>query len=351
MSSLSSVSLSDSEKISFLSNLCTMLTAGIPILDAIDSIAEDTKGHQRKILDTIRRDLQQGKRLSTTFALFPRAFDKVTVNLVKAAEEAGTLETTLKDLRDHVQKEVEFSDKVKFAMIYPSLIMIVFFLVLFSILIFVVPKISSVFSRLRMELPLPTRIMVWASDIIVHQTWYLVGGTAAIVALMFLIYKTNRSLFINFFFSWPLISGLVRQIDLARFSRGMHLLLSSGVPITSALELCQDVVIKKQSVLLISKSREMVAAGKRLSEGFRSSKVKIPSILIKLVEAGEKSGTLDKSMQDISIYLDYQVTNALKTLTAVMEPVMLVIVGISVGAMMLAIIGPIYGLIGKVGVR
>ena len=345
------VTLRDAEKIGLLGNLCTMLTAGIPIMDAVDSILEDTKGQQKLVLETIKKDLQQGKRLSTSFAVFPRVFDKVTVNLIKAAEEAGNLEVTLKDLRDHIQKEVEFSDRVKFAMIYPTLIFIVFILVLLSILLFVIPKISTVFSRLRVDLPLPTKILVWVSNQLITQTVYIVGGLVVIVIFSVIIYKKYREYILNFIFSWPLISRLVRDIDLTRFSRSMFLLLTSGVPITTALDLCRDVVIRKQSSQIIAKSREMVASGKRLSEGFRASKGLFPSILIKLIEAGEKSGSLDKSMSDISNYMDYQVNNTLKTLTAVMEPIMLVVIGISVGGMMMAIIAPIYGLIGKVGGR
>lgn len=348
---LAATSLSVSEKISFLSNLCTMLTAGIPILEAVDSVLEDTKGHQRLVLETIKKDLQQGKRLSISLSQFPRAFDKVTVNLIKAAEEAGTLEITLKDLREHMQKETEFADRVKFALIYPVIIVIVFFIVLMGILLFVVPKISSVFLRLRVELPLPTRILMGASNLLLHQTWYIVAGLALLLGLLYFLIHTKRQLVTNFIFSLPIISKLVRDIDLTRFSRSLYLLLSSGIPITTALELTLDVVVKDETRKLISKTREMVMAGKRFSDGFKASKGHYPAILVKLVEAGEKSGSLDKSMSDISTYLDYQVTNTLKTLTAVLEPVMLVVVGVSVGGMMLAIIAPIYGLIGKVGGR
>jgi type II secretory pathway component PulF len=131
----------------------------------------------------------------------------------------------------------------------------------------------------------------------------------------------------------------------------MYLLLNSGLPIISALELTRDVVFKAKTAKLISASREVVMSGKRLSDGFRLGKGYLPSIMIKLIESGEKSGTLDKSMKEISEYLDYQVTNALKAFTAILEPVMLILVGISVGGMMISIMAPIYGLIGQVGGR
>lgn len=348
---LSKISLSTSDKISFISNLSTMLSAGIPILEAVNSLLEDTKGNQRKILETLRDDLTQGKHIHQSLAQFPQAFDAVTVNLIKAAEETGTLETILKDLRAHIQREVEFIDRVKFALIYPIFILIVFVLVLFGILIFVVPRITTVFLRLKVPLPLPTKVLIFASDLLLKQTWYVVGVAALLLTIGFIVYKQFKQQIAEVFFALPLVSGLIKEIDLTRFSRSMYLLLTSGLPIATALELCQEIVFKKSMKDIIAKSRQMVLAGQRLTEGFRTAHKELPSIVVKLIEAGEKSGTLDKSMQDISEYLDYQVTNTLKALTAIMEPLMMVVVGVCVGAMMVAIIAPIYGMIGQVGHR
>lgn len=345
------LSLKGTEKIGLISNLSTMLSAGIPIIEAVDSVLTDTKGTQKKILETLKKDLMDGKRVYVAFADFPGCFDPITVNLIKAAEEAGTLETTLKDLKDHIQRDMEFSDRVKAALIYPIVIMVVFMLVLGVILIFVIPRISSVFKKLRVELPLPTRIMIWFSDLITKQTIPLIVGTILFFVFVVLLYKKKRTLFVRIFTGLPLISKLTKEIDLARFSRSLFLLLSSGIPITTALELSKDVIFRGQTADVIKKSREMIMSGKRFSEGLHTAKKDIPVIVIKLIEAGEKSGSLDKSMHDISEYLDYQVSNTLKNLTALLEPVMLVLVGLFVGGMMLAIIAPIYGLIGQIGGR
>lgn len=343
------VTLKGSEKIALISNLSTLLSAGIPILEAVDSILADTKGSQKKILETLRKDLMDGKRVYTTFADFPGCFDPITVNLIKAAEEAGTLETTLHDLKDHIQRDMEFTDRVKSALIYPVVIMFVFMIVLLMILVFVIPKISTVFKRLRVDLPLPTQIMIFISDIVTKQTIPMLVFIIISSILLVVLYKKNRLAFVHIFSNLPLISKLTREIDLARFSRSLYLLLTSGIPITNALELSKDVIFRGSTAELIKKSREMIMAGKRFSDGLRANKGDIPTIVVKLIEAGEKSGSLDKSLQDISNFLDYQVSNTLKNLTAIMEPVMLVLVGFFVGGMMLAIIAPIYGLIGKIG--
>jgi type II secretory pathway component PulF len=345
------ITLSTNEKIALISNLSTMLSAGITIIEAVDSILSDAKGNQKRVLEVLREDLMQGKQVHASFATFPRVFDKVTISLIKAAEQAGTLETTLKDLKENILKEVEFMDRVKFAMIYPVLVLLVFAAVLLMILIVVIPKIAAVFKRLRVTLPLPTKILITISDVMLKHTWELVGVMLIFAAVVFYLYRAKREKFVEFLASLPGVSGLVKEIDLTRFSRSMYLLLSSGLPITQAMELAQDVVIKRQMVKLIYAAREMIGSGKRLSEGFKNTKGYIPGIMVKLMEVGEKSGSLDKSMQEIGQFLDYKVSNTLKTLTAVLEPILLVLVGVSVGGMMLAIIAPIYGLIGQIGAR
>lgn len=345
------LTLSGSEKLALMGSLATMLTAGIPILDVVNSLREDSKGAQKKILDALLEDLMQGKHMYLTLSRFPRVFDKVTVNVIKASEEAGTLDVALRDLKQTIQQEMEFSDKVRTAMIYPVFIMVVFGAVLLMILTVVVPKISTVFSRLRVTLPLPTKILIFLSTMLLDHTAFVIGGAVLVIGGSYLLYKRQRDLFMEFFFRMPIVSTLVQEIDITRFARSLHLLLSSGLPITAALDLTKDVVIRKKTAQIINNSREMVFSGKALSEGFRAGKGYIPTLMIKLMESGEKTGSLEKSMQDISEYYDYQVTNTLKTLTSLLEPILLVLIGVSVGGMMLAIIAPIYGLISQVGNR
>lgn len=346
---MNKLTLTNQEKLSMLRNLGTLLGSGIPIVESVESLMEDTKGNQRKVLETLKSDLMQGKQMSDSLAAFPRVFDKVTINLINASEKAGTLETTLDDIQQHIQEEIEFSDKIKFAMIYPLVIAVVFAGVFLMILTVVIPKIAVVFSRLKVDLPLPTRIMIVMSNILVHQTIFLIIGIAAVIGVVMFIYRSNKQLILGLLFRLPLISALVQKIDYARFTRSLHLLLSSGLPITTALDLATDVVMDKRISRLITRSKDMVVAGKRLSDGFKSDKKHVPTLLIKMMEAGERTGTLDKSMQEISKHLDYEVDNSLKSLTALLEPILLVVVGVSVGGMMLAIIAPIYGLISQVG--
>jgi type II secretory pathway component PulF len=325
-----------------------MLTAGIPILEAVNNLMEDSKGGTKKVLETLRDDLTQGHQVNFSLAKFPNVFDKVLVNVVKASEEAGTLDVTLRDLRDNLRKQNEFTDTVKSALMYPLFIMGVFVLVLFLNLIFVIPKVSLVFKNLKVALPLPTRILLWFSDFMTKNTVPFLFIVLAVVLFIAYMFSQRRSFLLNILYSLPGVSGLVKLIDITQFARSMHLLLTSGISIIAALDLANDIVMRRDTQKMIQKSKEMILSGKTLSEGLRTAKGYVPMLMIKLVETGEKTGSLEKSMADISEYFDYQVTNTLKTLTAMLEPIMLVVVGILVGGMMVSIIAPIYGLISNV---
>lgn len=187
------------------------------------------------------------------------------------------------------------------------------------------------------------------SDELLKNTGVSLAVLVISVGLLFFAFKKFGKKILPIFYGLPLISRLIREIDLTRFSRNLYLLLTAGLPITTALELTKDVVLMKDTENLIEKSRVMMLSGKNLSEGLAGSKRIIPAMMMKLIEVGEKSGSLPKSMADISEFLDYQVSETLKTLTVLLEPIMLVIVGVLVGGMMMAIIAPIYGLIGQVG--
>ncbi len=345
------ITLSANEKIGLVSNLSTMLSAGIPILEAVDSLLDGAKGNQKKVLQMLYDDVSQGQHVYTSFEKFPNIFNPVTIQIIKAAEEAGTLEVSLKDIKEDIRKEAEFADKIRGAMIYPSFILCVFLGVMVLLLTFVVPRISTVFSRLKVDMPLPTRIMIAISNFILT---YQIGTILIVILIVFVLiflYKTQKKAVTHFIASLPVLTGLVRMIDLTKFSRSLFLLLNAGIPITTALELTENTVSRKDVAKAIARCREMVGAGKKMSDGFKEAKNIFPSIMIKITEAGERSGSLDKSMRDISEYLDYQVENSLKTATALIEPLMLVIVGICVGGMMMAIIAPIYSIIGQVAGR
>jgi len=345
------ISISNNEKLTLISNLSTLLYAGIPILESVESLSEESKGNVKKLLEVVKDDLVQGKNLSNSFAKFPQIFNKININILKSSEESGTLEIALNDLKTSIRRDIEFTDKIKSALLYPAVLLVVFFSVLLVVLFVAIPKIASVFKNLRVTLPLPTKILIFVSHSLTTYTIPIFATLLGLILLIIWLYKTKRKSFLKIFSSLPFLSNIIREIDLTRFSRNLALLLNSGVPITTALELTQDVVMSKDIGEAIIHSKNLILSGGKLSEGFKKTKKAIPGIMIKIMEAGEKSGTLDKSMQDIADYMDYNVSNSLKTATTLLEPVILVLVGVFIGGIMLSIIAPIYNLIGQIGSR
>lgn len=343
------INLSSQERLNLISNLGTMLSAGIPILDAVDSGLKEARGNPKKILEKLKEDLKEGKTIAESFAASPGAFDPITTSLIKSAEESGTLDITLKDLVVSYKKEMEFSEKVRAALVYPALVIIVFLGVLLLILGFVIPRIAVVFARLNVPLPLPTKILIFLSDILLQSTVWVILVVVIIAILAILLYKTQKKELINFFYSLPLLSKLALEIDFARFTHNLSLLLKAGIPITESLELCRSIVARRDVESLIKQSKDAVDAGKKLSDGFASNtKHIVPESMMRITEAGEKSGTLEKSMQDLSDYFETRVENSLKTVTTLLEPILLVVIGLFVGILMLSIVSPIYQLIGQI---
>lgn len=339
--------MSTNDKITLMSNLATMLKAGISIIDAIDSLLEDAKGSQKVLLQTVKDDINQGLHLHESLVKFPQIFNKVSINIIHASEEAGTLDSTLRELSTNYRKQQDFMDHVRGAFTYPALIFLVFSAVFTLILTFVIPRIATVFERMNAKLPLPTVALIALSRFVLAYTIPLVIGTIVALVLAIFWYRTNKQMVFGLLFSLPLVSRLMRQIDLTNFSRNMYMLLSAGIPIVSALELMEDVMYKREMRTVVRNIRELVLSGQAFSVGLRQHKKIIPTLVIRMVEAGEKSGTLDESMSEIADHLDREVSRALETATTLIEPLMLVVVGVMIGGMMLSIIAPIYGLIGN----
>jgi type II secretory pathway component PulF len=176
-------------------------------------------------------------------------------------------------------------------------------------------------------------------------------GLVAFIILTIFLWKKQKKILVRLLVKLPILSGLIRDIDLTKFSRNFYLLLNAGIPITSALELTEKVVTDHEVEKALKQAKEAVMSGKKLSEGLKGNKKIFPSMMMRITEAGERTGSLDKSMAEIADFLDYQVSGKLKTVTALLEPILLVAVGGGVGVMMLAIIGPIYQMIGQVGAK
>lgn len=345
---LAKLSLKAKEQLGILTDLSTMLKAGIPILEAIESLESDAKANQRKVLRELHQALDNGEPLSSAMERLPNAFQPITVNLVRAAEAGGTLEDTLHDIVVSTKKEIAFNDQLRNTMIYPAFVMVVFVGIVVLMLTFVIPRVAVVFSNMRVHMPPVTKAMFAASRFFLAH-WILISAAfIAFLFILFMVFKANKRRVVRWLLTLPVLKTLGNNIDLTRFTRSFGLLMRAGVPVVDALDLSERVVQKKQMREVVARMKADVMEGEPLSASLRSAHGIIPPIMARSIETAETSGTLDETLQNLTEHFDDEVTQSLKVISSLVEPVLLVVVGVMVGTLMITIIAPIYNLISQI---
>jgi type II secretory pathway component PulF len=342
------IRLKSKEKLSIFTDLSTMLTAGIPILEAVESLLADTKGNQKKVFIKLRSSLYNGEPLSKALGQMPHAFDAVSVNLIRSAEAGGTLETTLKDIVAATKKEMAFSEQLRSTMIYPIFVMIIFFGIVILMLSFVIPRVSEVFSSLNVKMPWITKVMIKASRIFTAHWLIIIVLLVVLGFLVGFIFRTYKRAILRVVLALPMFKQLGINIDLTRFTRSFGLLMRAGVPIIESLELSERVVQKKAIIAIVEQMKTDIAAGRPLATSLRKPHSVIPPIMSRSIKTAETSGTLNQTLENLTEYFDEQVSESLKVLSSLVEPLLIVVVGVMVGGLMIAIIAPIYDMISQI---
>lgn len=338
------IRLKGRERLELFTNLHTMLTAGIPILETVESLEPDAKGGQQKILAELRRALNNGETLATAMKRFPRAFDDITINLLQAAESGGTLEETLDDIVKNTKKEIAFGSDIKAAMVYPTFVMVLFTGIVVMLLTFVIPRMSDVFTKMKIDVPPVTLAAMHASKFFLAH-WPIVTLVAvSLLVLVGILYKTYKRATIRLLLSLPFLRRLGLNIDLMRLTRSLALLLKAGVPLDETLILAERTVQKKQVRAVIEKMQANTEAGKPLATGLRDSQLGVPVMMVHSMETAEESGTLEPTMQRLSEHFDTQATEGLKSISSLLEPIMIVVVGLLIGGLMLTVVIPMYSM-------
>ncbi len=344
----SRIRLRGKDKVSLFSDLSTMLTAGIPIAEIIESLEADSGGKMKRVLKEMRHSLNNGEPLSKAMERFPNTFDTVTINIMRAAETGGTLEETLQYIVKNLKKQVAFAESIRIAMIYPIFIGVIFTGIILLMLTFVIPRISKVFSSMHVNMPPVTRAMIAASDYFVAH-WVLISiAFVCLIIAMYMLISMNRRAVIRGLLSVPGLRRLGTNIDLLQVTRSFALLVHAGVPLDESITLSKRVVHKKQILAAIEQMQRNVEGGRPLANGIREGKSLIPPIMARSIETAETSGTLEQTLQTLAEYFDEQVAESFKVVNSLLEPIMIVVIGLMVGSLMATIIAPIYNLISQV---
>lgn len=340
-------SLSVIDKANLCRYLATMIGAGLPITEAISTITRDTTNKTLKgILVDIQNSLQQGESLSDTFARHPQ-FDKVFVTIIKAGEQSGSVQQSFKYLEQQLMATHNLSQKVKGALIYPAVIISTMFGVGGILILFVVPQIAQVFLTSDFPVPKLTTIVL-QGGLALRENLAIIGAglVISIVGLIIALKTTSgKNLLLRIIKSIPGISGIFEKLDLSRFSRTLATLMHSGVPITQSLAV-STVTLSQSKFAPLAKALQVdVKKGQSISAVLRAHPEHIPQTMISMIATGEKTGTLDTILFDVAKFYEEELENAVKNFTAILEPVIMLIIGIGVGGMVLSVIAPIYSLV------
>jgi type IV pilus assembly protein PilC len=334
----------------FTRQFATMINAGLPLVQALDILAQQT---ENKVLADITRqvvyDVESGQTLADALRKHPKAFSDLYVNMVAAGEAGGILDTILQRLAEFLEKNDAIVRKVKGAMVYPAVIMSVAVIAVAVLLIFVIPTFQNMFASVNLDLPLPTRIVIGLSRILQHYWWAIIGVIGLTVFAINRYYKTaaGRLQIDTLLLRFPVIGDVLRKSAVSRFTRTLGTLISSGVSILDGLEITARTAGNMVIHNAVMESRQSIAGGDTIAAPLQRSKV-FPPMVISMIAVGEQTGGLDEMLSKIADFYDDEVDAAVSTLLSLMEPVMIVVLGVIVGGMVVAMYLPIFDMVNAV---
>jgi type IV pilus assembly protein PilC len=334
----------------FTRQFATMIGAGLPLVQALDILARQT---ENKAFVTIIRqvlfDVESGNTVSDALSKHPRAFTTLYVNMVAAGEAGGILDIILNRLAEFLEKTDALIRKVKGAMIYPAVILFVAIAAVVIMLIFVIPQFESMFASVELELPMPTQIVIGASRLLQTYWWALAGGIVVTVVGLKRFYATpdGKLRIDRFLLRVPVLGDVLRKSAVSRFTRTLGTLVSSGVSILEGLEITARTAGNRVVQDAIMASRASIAGGETISAPLAKSGV-FPPMVTSMIAVGESTGNLDEMLQKIADFYDDEVDVAVSGLLALLEPALIIFLGIAVGGMIMAMYLPIFDMVNAV---
>lgn len=330
----------------FTRQFATLINAGIPVVQGLEMLEKGVSNlNFRTVIAKIRTDISQGKKLADALAEHPKVFDRLYVNLVKAGEEGGVLDTVLNRLAVYIEKAVKIKGKVMGAMYYPAGVLAVAGLVLFAILHFVIPKFEELFKSSGQELPLPTVIVIEMSHFM-QSYWYIPLITMVVGFFAFKSYYATpdgKRTIDYLLLSSPIFGSMLQKSAIARFSRTLSTLLSCGVGILDALEISARVAGNAIMEATLLNAKKTIAEGKSIVHPLSKDKY-IPDMVVQMIGVGEQTGAMDTMLAKIADFYEEEVDTAVAGLMSLIEPIMMVFLGGMIGGVVIAMYLPIFNL-------
>ena len=335
----------------FTRQFATMIDAGLPLVQALDILSRQHENKAfRKTLGGVKETVETGGTLAEGLARFPKVFDDLYVNMVAAGENGGILDIILERLSIHMEKSMKLKREVKTAMIYPAVVISAAIIVTAVLLIFVIPTFADLFKDFGSALPLPTQIVINLSNFAVAW-WYLISGAFGGMSFFFVRFiKTDRGKEVihPLALKLPVFGDIIRKVAVARFTRTLGTMLSSGVPILEALNICSRTAGNKVVEREVQRARVAISEGKSMIEPLSKSEV-FPPMVVQMIAVGESTGAMDAMLQKIADFYEDEVDNAVTAMKQLIEPIMILVLGVIIGGLVVSMYLPIFKMGSVVG--
>lgn len=343
--------VSQKELAIFTRQFSVMIDAGLPLVQCIEILGTQAENKVfQKILLSVRQDVESGATLADSMRKHPKPFDDLYCNMIAAGEAGGILDTILQRLALYIEKAVKLKRAVRSAMIYPVAVISIAALVVTIILWKVIPTFAALFAGLGAELPLPTRVVIWLSHFIGRWFIVIIIFIAAVIYAINRYHKTykGRRVIDRILLRFPVLGLVLRKIAVARFCRTLATLISSGVPILEALEITAKTSGNAIVEDAIMATRKSIEEGKTISEPLKETDV-FPPMVVHMIAVGEQTGALDAMLSKIADFYEEEVDAAVENMLALLEPVMILFLGIVIGGIVISMYLPMFSLLSKIG--
>ena len=331
--------------------LATMIDAGLPLVQCLDILAQQQDNKTlKKTLNDIRENVEGGSTFSAALRKHPKVFNTLYTNMVEAGEAGGILDTILNRLAAYIEKALALKKRVKSAMFYPSTIVSVAVVVVIFLLIYVIPTFSQLFANFGATLPLPTVIVLELSRFVREYILFMIAGVVLGIAGIRSYYRTagGRKRIDGLMLQLPIVGTLIRKVAVAKFSRTLGTLVSSGVAILDGLDITARTAGNKVVEEAVLTARTTIAQGKTIAEPLQASGV-FPAMVVQMIAVGEQTGALDRMLNKVADFYEEEVDIAVAGLTSLLEPLLVIFLGVVVGGVVIAMYLPIFKLISVVG--
>lgn len=324
----------------------TLIRSGLSITQSLETLAKEAANEKlKKTFENILKSVEAGSALSQAFAENPDVFSGIDISLVKAGEKSGTLDKVLDRMAGQLEKEASLISKIRGAMIYPAIVLIVAGGVIAVMLVYLVPKLEDLYTDFKGTLPFITRVMVGLSDFLVNYWWVVILLILAAIFgfVSFIKNPSGKKLWDTFKIKAPVLKTLLEKIYMARYNRTMETLVGSGVSITDSLNITSRAVGNVLYEEEIGNITEKVRGGKSLAQGMSESEL-FPSVATQMIKVGEETGEVDNMLSSLANYYEEEVDNIVKSIATIIEPVMIVVMGVVVLLILVGIMSPIYSI-------